>query len=550
MVIQINAGSCGREPIDLGKVFENNARQIVFDLSELIEEYGPGTAVLAHRRSQDWAPYLANTTQDGNLLTWDIEEVDVTYTGRGEAELIYTVDDIVAKSVTFTTVTRPAVSGTGDVTVPPAIESWYNAMIEYINNHCATSDDIAAAVEAYLIEHPVGDTTYTISNQGRTITLTPSVGAPQVITIPDTDLTGYATESWVESKGYLTEHQSLSGYAKESWVTGKGYQTAGQVQTAIAGKANSADLAAVATSGSYNDLTNKPTIPAAVTIDATLSQTGQAADAKATGDALALKGTYSKPSGGIPKSDLASAVRTSLGKADSALQTAPVTSVNTKTGAVVLGASDVGALPDDTTYVSSVNGSSGAVTVTVPTKTSDLTNDSGFAPTYYGVSSTAAGTQTKTVTISGITELTTGLHIYVLMQNASNYGGPKLNVNSLGAKDIMVTSSTSARLYEWEAGTLLDLVYNGTAWMLTRGPIATTTYYGVTKLYGGYNSNSNTMAATAGALKSAYDTLNNSKASTAVATTSAAGLMSATDKANLDAVVADYSAALNALGVS
>jgi hypothetical protein len=31
-------------------------------------------------------------------------------------------------------------------------------------------------------------------------------------------------------------------------------------------------------------------------------------------------GTYSKPSGGIPKTDLASAVQTSLGKADTALQ--------------------------------------------------------------------------------------------------------------------------------------------------------------------------------------------------------------------------------------
>jgi hypothetical protein len=54
-------------------------------------------------------------------------------------------------------------------------------------------------------------------------------------------------------------------------------------------------------------------------------------------------GTYSKPSGGIPKSDLASAVRSSLGKADTALQSAPVTSVNSRTGAVVLTASDVGA---------------------------------------------------------------------------------------------------------------------------------------------------------------------------------------------------------------
>lgn len=55
------------------------------------------------------------------------------------------------------------------------------------------------------------------------------------------------------------------------------------------------------------------------------------------------KGTYSKPSGGIPKTDLASAVQTSLGKADTALQSAPVTSVNSKTGAVSLSASDVGA---------------------------------------------------------------------------------------------------------------------------------------------------------------------------------------------------------------
>ena len=36
-------------------------------------------------------------------------------------------------------------------------------------------------------------------------------------------------------------------------------------------------------------------------------------------------GTYSKPAGGIPKADLASAVQTSLGKADSALQTVPST---------------------------------------------------------------------------------------------------------------------------------------------------------------------------------------------------------------------------------
>ncbi len=59
-------------------------------------------------------------------------------------------------------------------------------------------------------------------------------------------------------------------------------------------------------------------------------------------------GAYVKPSGGIPKTDLASAVQTSLGKADTALQAAPVTSVNGQTGAVSLSipatAGDVGAI--------------------------------------------------------------------------------------------------------------------------------------------------------------------------------------------------------------
>ena len=47
----------------------------------------------------------------------------------------------------------------------------------------------------------------------------------------------YVTETELDNKGYLTEHQDISD------------------------KANISDLSTVATSGSYNDLTNKPTIP-------------------------------------------------------------------------------------------------------------------------------------------------------------------------------------------------------------------------------------------------------------------------------------------------
>lgn len=76
----------------------------------------------------------------------------------------------------------------------------------------------------------------------------------------------------------------------------------------------------------------------------------------------------------VAKSDLASDVQTSLGKADSALQSAPVTSVNSKTGAVSLAKGDVGLGNVDNVKqysasnpppypVTSVNGKTGAVTV-------------------------------------------------------------------------------------------------------------------------------------------------------------------------------------------
>ena len=69
------------------------------------------------------------------------------------------------------------------------------------------------------------------------------------------------------------------------------------------------ELADVAKSGSYNDLENKPTIPNAVT-EQTIADWGFTKN----------KGDYTKPSTGIPESDLDSSVQSSLSKADTALQ--------------------------------------------------------------------------------------------------------------------------------------------------------------------------------------------------------------------------------------
>ena len=90
----------------------------------------------------------------------------------------------------------------------------------------------------------------------------------------------------------------------------------------------------------------------------------------------------------VAKSDLASDVQASLGKADSALQSAPVTSVNSKTGAVNLAKGDVGLGNVDNVKqysasnpppypVTSVNGKTGAVTIASAPSTSAMLKGNG-----------------------------------------------------------------------------------------------------------------------------------------------------------------------------
>lgn len=125
---------------------------------------------------------------------------------------------------------------------------------------------------------------------------------------------------------------------------------------------------------------------------------------------LAFKSTVSK-------SDLASDVQTSLGKADSALQSAPVTSVNGKTGAVNLAKGDVGLGNVDNVKqysasnpppypVTSVNGKTGAVTIaSAPSTTSLLKGNGsgGIAAATRGSDYIASGNITKQTLVASET---------------------------------------------------------------------------------------------------------------------------------------------------
>ena len=170
--------------------------------------------------------------------------------------------------------------------------------------------------------------------------------------------------------------QDVIDSGKVDKVTGKGLSSNDYTDAA---KAKVDALAPVATSGNYDDLTNKPTIPAPVT-EQTVSGWGFTKNT----------GTYSKPTGGIPKTDLAAAVQASLGKADTALQEHQ--SLAAYRTAAAQNIIDNGK-QDKITSTNKLAYSliSGTPTIpTVPTNVSAFTNDAGYLtlatlPKYEGV---------------------------------------------------------------------------------------------------------------------------------------------------------------------
>lgn len=146
----------------------------------------------------------------------------------------------------------------------------------------------------------------------------------------------------------------------------------------------------------------------------------------------------------------------------------------------------------------------------------DFTDDDsaklGELNTYYGTCTVAQGTAAKTVSsVTGVNSkfnLVTGATIRVKFSNANTAASPTLNVCGTGTKNIKKYGTTASMAYMWQAGEIVEFVYDGTNYVMTKGGLGTTTYYGLVKLSSSTSSDSTSLAATASAVKSAYDLAN------------------------------------------
>lgn len=128
--------------------------------------------------------------------------------------------------------------------------------------------------------------------------------------------TGETGKIYVDTSKNLTYRWSGTAYVEISPSIALG-ETSSTAYAGDKGKANADAISALQTSVAGKQATLSAAQLNAVNSGITSSKVSTY-DGYAT--TIASKGTYSKPSTGIPKTDLASAVQTSLGKADTALQ--------------------------------------------------------------------------------------------------------------------------------------------------------------------------------------------------------------------------------------
>lgn len=146
--------------------------------------------------------------------------------------------------------------------------------------------------------------------------------------------------------------------------------------------------------------------------------------------------------------------------------------------------------------VTSVNGQTGDVTIP-PTSGGRI---------WYATCSTASGTGAKTATTTtGDFDLATGSMVRILFTTSNTAGNPTISIDGSTAKNIRPVSGSSGMANKIAAGEVIDLVYDGSNFVMTKGNAATTSFYGITKLNSSTSSTSTSEAATPSAVKDVAD---------------------------------------------
>ena len=190
---------------------------------------------------------------------------------------------------------------------------------------------------------------------------------------------------------------------------------------------------------------------------------------------------------------------------------------NTSDGITIVGSSNVTVTPDaaskkitieakDTTYEAATSTAPGLMSA--PDKAKLDAIDLRLK-TWFGTCVTAASTAEKIVTTNTADFiLEAGSIVYVQFNTAVTSTSTTLNVDNTGAVAIQTSATNALTANQIAPKSIVGFVYDGTVYRMLDSTIATTTYYGMTKLSSSTSSTSTATAATSSAVKAAYDLAN------------------------------------------
>lgn len=484
--MSIDLANVPHVPIQIGVAGENSFRTITFDASKWGADYPDATYTVVYRRSDGYLyPVLVNASADA--IVWSPTETDTAVSGNGQLEVRLLDGETIGKTIIMQTYVAPSLSGDESEPSTPAPD--------WVNDVADDADRAEDAVEHYpqivngvwfVWDAEQSEFVSTgISAQGEdgvspTVTVTAIEGGHRV-TI--TDATGAHTFDVLDGQGGGSSDAVL--YTEQTLTESQKAQARGNIGAGTyikpSGGIPDSDIASAAT---WN-----------------------------------AKGTYSKPSGGIPASDLAAGVIPTVPQMATQADMSDWTSGKT-IDAAVLKAGFQNAL----VQLGDVEGEVArkANASDIPTAVSDLTNDSDYqtaAEVQTAIAATAAtkansatgsngaadkavsipmghldATSTATVmtaTVDGITELRDGVCMWLRNGVITSASGFTLNVNGLGAKPCYSSLAAESRSTTiFNVNYALLMIYNSTrvsggCWDIVYG-VDTNTTYTLPKLGFGY----------------------------------------------------------------
>lgn len=104
----------------IGRVGENDACMVLFPVAGWKEMYGDGTFSVYNQRPEELMAYPvdAEYNDETEEVSWAVKSEDVAIPGNGFVQLIYTVDDVVAKSIIYKTTVAKSLNWSSVVPEP------------------------------------------------------------------------------------------------------------------------------------------------------------------------------------------------------------------------------------------------------------------------------------------------------------------------------------------------------------------------------------------------------------------------------------------------